>query len=122
MLKEDYQIFSHRLHWHEHPYCDEMRDVDDLHKRIWYTMVFSFSNEHWLTFRTLRDHGVEAVKKRFETERHARSDLFQIYYPKGTKVKDWLVEVPQQIAEDCYTILQSNRKLKMMELASKLEN
>ena len=20
LLKEDYQIFSHRLHWHEHPY------------------------------------------------------------------------------------------------------
>ena len=50
LLRDDYQIFSHRLHWHEHPYCEEMKSVTDLHTRIWYTMVFSFSNEHWLTF------------------------------------------------------------------------
>jgi hypothetical protein len=74
-----------------------------------------------LTFRALRDHGIEAMKNRFVTERHARSDLFQIYYPKGTKVKEWLCETPQRIAKDCYPLLQSNRPLKMMELASKLE-
>jgi len=121
LLKTNPQQFSHRLHWDEMPYVEEMREEKDLKTLLHHTIVWSFSNEHWLTFRTLRDQGVDAMKKRFITERHARSDLFQIYYPKGTVVKDWLCTVPQQIAEECYTMLQSNRPLKMMELASKLE-
>ena len=121
LLKANPQQFSHRLHWDEMPYVDEMKNEKDIKTLLHHTIVWSFSNEHWLTFRTLRDHGIEAMKKRFETQRHARSDLFQIYYPKGTVVKDWLCTVPQKIAEDCYGLLQSNRPLKMMELASKLE-
>ena len=121
LLKANPQQFSHRLHWDEMPYVDEMKDEKDLKTLLHHTIVWSFSNEHWLTFRALRDHGIEAMKTRFETERHARSDLFQIYYPKGTIVRDWLCEVPQQIAEDCYSILESDRRLTMMELASKLE-
>ena len=118
LLKEDYQIFSHRLHWHEHPYCDEMRDVDDLHKRIWYTMVFSFSNEHWLTFKTLKDQGAESLRERFATERHARSDLFQIYYPKGTNVREWLLSGPKKCADDMVHILKErDKRWTMMELA-----
>jgi hypothetical protein len=103
------------------PYVEEMKHEKDVEKLLHHTIVWSFSNEHWLTFRTLRDHGIDAMKNRFITERHARSDLFQVYYPKGTKVKEWLCETPQQIAKDCYPLLQSNRPLKMMELASKLE-
>jgi len=61
------------------------------------------------------------MKSRFANERHARSDLFQIYYPKGTIVREWLCEIPQLIAEDCYDLLSSDRPLTMMELASKLE-
>lgn len=121
LLKANPQQFSHRLHWDEMPYVCEMKEEKDVKTLLHHTIVWSFSNEHWLTFRALRDHGVEAMKKRFETERHARSDLFQVYYPKGTVVKDWLCTVPQQIAEDCYGLLQSNRPLKMMELATKLE-
>ena len=118
LLKEDYQIFSHRLHWHEHPYCEEMKDVDDLHKRIWYTMVFSFSNEHWLTFKTLKDHGVEALRERFVSERHARSDLFQIYYPKGTNVREWLLTGPKDCADYMTEVLmRTNKRWTMMELA-----
>ena len=121
LLKSNPQQFSHRLHWDEMPYVEEMKHEKDVEKLLHHTIVWSFSNEHWLTFRTLRDHGIDAMKNRFITERHARSDLFQIYYPKGTKVKEWLCETPQQIAKDCYPLLQSNRPLKMMELASKLE-
>lgn len=121
LLKANPQQFSHRLHWDEMPYVEEMKNEKDIKTLLHHTIVWSFSNEHWLTFRTLRDHGVDAMRKRFEKERHARSDLFQIYYPKGTKVKDWLCDVPQQIAEDCAPLLQSNRPLKMMELATKLE-
>jgi|TARA_B100000287_G_scaffold404020_1_gene426316 hypothetical protein len=118
LLKEDYQIFSHRLHWHEHPYCDEMRNVDDLHTRIWYTMVFSFSNEHWLTFKTLKDQGIESLRERFVTERHARSDLFQIYYPKGTNVREWLLDGPKRCADYMTEVLASRTKRwTMMELA-----
>ena len=121
LLKSNPQQFSHRLHWDEMPYVEEMKNEKDVEKLLHHTIVWSFSNEHWLTFRALRDHGIEAMKNRFVTERHARSDLFQIYYPKGTKVKEWLCETPQRIAKDCYPLLQSNRPLKMMELASKLE-
>ncbi len=121
LLKSNPQQFSHRLHWDEMPYVEEMKNEKDVEKLLHHTIVWSFSNEHWLTFRTLRDHGIDAMKNRFVTERHARSDLFQIYYPKGTKVKEWLCETPQRIAKDCYPLLQSNRPLKMMELASKLE-
>lgn len=121
MLKANPQQFSHRLHWDEMPYAYEMRHENDLQKLLHHTIVWSFSNEHWQTFRTLRDNGVDALRERFKTQRHARSDLFQIYYPKDTKVKDWLCEVPQKIAKDNYQILQSNRPLHMMELASKLE-
>ena len=121
LLKSNPQQFSHRLHWDEMPYVDEMKQEKDLKKLLHHTIVWSFSNEHWLTFRALRDGGIEAMKSRFANERHARSDLFQIYYPKGTIVKEWLCNVPQQIAEDCYTLLNGERKLSMMELASKLE-
>ena len=121
LLKSNPQQFSHRLHWDEMPYVEEMKNEKDVERLLHHTIVWSFSNEHWLTFRALRDHGVDAMRNRFVTERHARSDLFQIYYPKGTKVKEWLCETPQRIAKDCYPLLQSNRPLKMMELASKLE-
>lgn len=121
LLKANPQQFSHRLHWDEMPYVDEMKNEDNLETLLHHTIVWSFSNEHWLTFRALRDNGIEGMRERFLTERHARSDLFQVYYPKGTIVKDWLCTVPQQIANDCYHFLQSNRPLKMMELATKLE-
>lgn len=121
LLKQNPQQFSHRLHWDEMPYVYEMKHEKDLKKLLHHTIVWSFSNEHWQTFRTLRDHGVEAMRQRFETQRHARSDLFQIYYPKGTKVKDWLCEVPQKIAEECWHLLDNEKPIEMMELASKLE-
>ena len=115
LLKSDYQIFSHRLHWHQHPFCDVMQGVDDSLHRMWYTLVFSFSNEHWLTLTTLMNNGVEGLQKRFVNNRHARNDLFQIYYPKGTNVKEWLVEGPKKAAEDMHHILNGrNRPFTMM--------
>ena len=79
LLRDDFQIFSHRLHWHEHPYVDffKNKDTDNFHK-IWYTIAYSFSNEHWGTFKALYDNGQEGLRQRFERNRHARSDLFQI--------------------------------------------
>jgi hypothetical protein len=121
LLKQNPQQFSHRLHWDEMPYVYEMRHEKNLKTLLHHTIVWSFSNEHWQTFRTLRDDGIDAMRARFQTQRHARSDLFQIYYPKDTKVKDWLADVPQQIAEDCWHLLDGDRPLHMMELASKLE-
>ena len=121
LLKSDYQIFSHRLHWHQHPFCDVMQGVDDSLHRMWYTLVFSFSNEHWLTLTTLMNNGVEGLQKRFVNNRHARNDLFQIYYPKGTNVKEWLVEGPKKAAEDMHHIFRGrNRPYTMMELAKKM--
>ena len=83
LLKDNPQQFSHRLHWDEMPYVDEMKNEKDLESLLHHTIVWSFSNEHWLTFRALRDHGIEGMKIRFETERHARSDLFRTIVPFG---------------------------------------
>ena len=125
LLSEDYQIFSHRLHWHEHPFCDVMKDVKSDELRLFYTLVFSFSNEHWGTLTKLMNEGPEACKEHFKENRHARNDLFQIYYPKGTNVKDWLIDGPQQAAIAMHHILQgpmhTGRPYTMMEFAKKLE-
>lgn len=123
LLKEDYQIFSHRLHWHEHPFCKVMQDVSDDFSRMWYTLVFSFSNEHWQTLRTLMIEGEEGLRERFKSHRHARNDLFQIYYPKGTKVNEWLIEGTKKAATDMHEILSAkNSPYTMMELAKILSN
>lgn len=122
LLKKDYQIFSHRLHWHEHPFVDLLKDETDNFKRLWYTIVFSFTNEHWLTLTTLMNSGVQGLRERFKTERHARNDLFQIYYPKGTQVKEWLCVVPEQAAKALHHLLDNiERPYTMMEFAKLLE-
>lgn len=125
LLREDYQIFSHRLHWHEHPFCDVMKDIKNDEQRLFYTLVFSFSNEHWGTLTRLISDGPESCKEYFKDNRHARNDLFQIYYPKDTNVKEWLMNGPQKAAIDMHYILQEpirmGRPYTMMEFAKKLE-
>jgi len=121
LLRDNYQQFSHRLHWHECPFVDEVKNITDPKTVLEACLIFSFTNEHWLTFRAWRDGGIEAMKERFATERHARSDLFQIYYPKDTDVKEWLTKVPTQAAEEMYhTLIEKNRPFTMMEYAKKL--
>jgi hypothetical protein len=110
LLKDEYQIFSHRLHWHEHPYCELMQSVTDNELRMYYTLVFSFSNEHWGTLTRLMNEGKEATREFFVENRHARNDLFQIYYPKGTNVKDWLLEGPRKAAKDLAYVLDEAEK------------
>lgn len=126
LLKDEYQIFSHRLHWHEHPYCDYMRDIKSNEARLFYTLVFSFTNEHWGTFMQLFNGGIDAAREYFKENRHARNDLFQIYYPKGTSVKDWILEGPKQAAKDLAPILDeiedTKQTLTMMKFAKILES
>lgn len=110
LLKDEYQIFSHRLHWHEHPYCELMQSVTDNELRMYYTLVFSFSNEHWGTLTKLMSEGKDATREFFVENRHARNDLFQIYYPKGTNVKDWLLEGPRKAAKDLAYVLDEAEK------------
>lgn len=122
LLKEDYQIFSHRLHWHEHPFCDKIKEAKTLRDRLWYTLVFSFTNEHWGTLVKLMDEGVEATREHFASNRHARSDLFQIYYPKDTDVKEWLLTGPKKCADAMHHHLKGlKRPYTMMEFAKLLE-
>ena len=123
LLKEDYQIFSHRLHWHEHPFCDVMQKVEDPMKRLWYTLVFSFSNEHWGTLTKLMNEGEESIREHFKENRHARNDLFQIYFPKGTNVKEWIIEGPKRAAQDMHHIIENvNEPYTMMKFAKILES
>jgi hypothetical protein len=99
LLKDEYQIFSHRLHWHQHPFCDRMQSVTNNELRLFYTLVFSFSNEHWGTLNKLINEGTSGAHAHFQNNRHARNDLFQIYYPKGTNVKEWLLSGPYKAAK-----------------------
>jgi hypothetical protein len=126
LLKDEYQIFSHRLHWHEHPYCEAMRNVTDNKARLFMSLVFSFTNEHWGTFTKLFNEGVSATKEHFKHNRHARNDLFQIYYPKGTNVKEWILEGPRRAAYDLWQVLDEvergeRPKFTMMQFAKLLE-
>ena len=111
--------FSHRLHWDEHPAVWRLRDADlSLEDRIAVTIHFSFSNEKWTNFTTILDHGWDALHDLFANERAARSDLFQIYYPKGTNVREWLIEAPRKIAKVVAPIVaEFDRPLTMMEYA-----
>jgi hypothetical protein len=126
LLKDEYQIFSHRLHWHEHPFCDLMKSVTDNKLRLYYTLIFSFTNEHWGTLNKLMAEGADATEAHFENNRHARNDLFQIYYPKGTNVKQWLLRGPLQAAGALHYVLNEiergeRRRFTMMEFAKLLE-
>ena len=122
LLAQDYQIFSHRLHWHEHPFCDLMRTFDNLRDILCYCITFSFSNEHWGTINRLINEGIDNTKEHFQSNRHARNDLFQIYYPKGTNVKEWLLDGPQRAADSLYHKLENlERPYTMMEFAKLLE-
>jgi len=132
LLSQEYQIFSHRLHWHEHPFCQYMQKVTDNEQRLFLTLVFSFTNEHWGTFMKLYNEGIDATREHFVDNRHARNDLFQIYYPKGTNVKEWVLDGPRKAAKDLRYLFDDleaagsdwrnvSRPYTMMEFAKKLE-
>jgi hypothetical protein len=70
--------------------------------------------------------GADATEAHFENNRHARNDLFQIYYPKGTNVKQWLLRGPLQAAGALKYVLDEvergeRRRFTMMEFAKLLE-
>lgn len=126
LLREEYQIFSHRLHWDEHSYCYEFKEIDSNLYRMFYTLVFSFTNEHWGTITKLKNEGRDATREHFKQHRHARNDLFQIYYPKNTVVKDWILDGLWQAAKDTKYLLDEVQqdvrgRYTMMEFAKKLE-
>jgi hypothetical protein len=122
LLKQNYQQFSHRLHWHECPFVDEVSKENDPQWVLNACILFSFTNEHWQTYRAWADLGNPGMRDRFNAgHRHARSDLFQIYYPKGTHVDEWLLAGPQKAAIDLAPkLFTTNRRYSMMEFAKKL--
>ena len=103
-----------------------MQNIKNNETRLFLTLVFSFSNEHWGTFTTLYNEGIDAAKQRFQQHRHARNDLFQIYYPKGTNVKEWLLEGPRRAAKALAPMLDeiedTKETLSMMKFAKILES
>jgi hypothetical protein len=126
LLKTEYQIFSHRLHWDEHSYCYEFKEIDSNLYRMFYTLVFSFTNEHWGTITKLKKDGRDATREYFKENRHARNDLFQIYYPKNTVVKDFILDGLWQAAKDTKHLLDAIEtgdapRYTMMQFAKKLE-
>ena len=121
-LREDPDLvdgMSHRLHWDEHPAVWRLREENlSLEERIAVTIHWSFSNEKWTNLLTILDKGWDALGPLFEEERCSRSDLFQVYYPKGTKVKEWLQHEPRKIAAEIVPYFTGlNRPMTMMEYA-----
>jgi len=121
LLHDEYQIFSHRLHWDEHPFVELMRDVTCPEERLHYALLFSFTNEHWGTLTRMMGDGVDATREHFKNNRHARSDLFQIYYPKDTNVKEWLLTGPARAAKALSGHLANGKRYTMMGFAKVLE-
>lgn len=123
LLKANYQQLSHRLHWHECPFVEEITKVSDPERVMASCLLFSFTNEHWQTFLTWYNFGRQELVTRFENNRHSRSDLFQIYYPKDTKVSKWLTEVPEKAAKPLAEILiNKDRPYSMMEFTKILNH
>lgn len=120
LLKNHYHIFSHRLHWDEHPWVDLVKDVTDPQEILWYSLVFSFSREHWGTISNLVKHGEEYTSKRFDHDTFVRNDLFQIFFPKDTNLQEWILQGPKKCSEDMSHIFRSDRPLSMMEFSGKL--
>lgn len=122
LLKSNYQQFSHRLHWDECPFVDTLKNESDPETVLHACLLFSFTNEHWLTFKAWEAGRIAGLRSYFdEGNRPCRSDLFQIYYPKGTIVQDWLIEGPQKAAKALSHILGAkNRPYSMMEFAKLL--
>lgn len=122
MLKENYQQLSHRLHWHECPFVDVMKEVDDPQEVIEGSILFSFTNEHWQMFEEWRKHGTDGIKAYIAAgNRHSRHDLFQIYFPKGTNVAEWLIKTPPKVSRAMKGVFKKkNRPYTMMEFAKLL--
>jgi hypothetical protein len=121
-LREDPDIvegFSHRKHWCEHPAVWRLAEENlSLEERIAVTVHWSFSNEKWTNLLTILDKGWDALYGLFEEERCSRSDLFQVYYPLGTKVKEWLITEPRKIAKEIVPYFEGmNRPMSIMEYA-----
>ena len=124
LLKENYQQLSHRLHWHECPFVDYMKKVDSPRDVITASILFSFTNEHWQVFNAWYSGGFKEVRDYiYAGNRHSRHDLFQIYFPKGTKVEEWIVAVPALVGEDLERIFDGiKRPYSMMEFSKILNN
>ena len=119
LLRDNYQQFSHRLHWDECPFVDEVKDISDPEIILHSCLLFSFTNEHWKTYKAWAS-GYNSSLRDYLNEGHrpCRSDLFQIYYPKNTIVQEWLLYGPQKAAKALYHKLSTNnRPYTMMEFA-----
>ena len=100
LLRDEFQIFSHRVSWAENPFTFKFKDAAlSLEEKIALTIHFSFSNEKWTNVVSIYENGWDSLYGLFDNERAARSDLFQIYHVKGTKVREWLITEPRKIAK-----------------------
>ena len=119
LLRDNYQQFSHRLHWDECPFVETVSKQNDPYLVLHACILFSFTNEHWLTFTAWQDGYQPGLRDYLNAgNRPCRSDLFQIYYPKGTKVDEWLLYGPQKAAQALFHLIGAkNRPYTMMEFA-----
>ena len=125
ILENNFQQFSHRLHWHEHPFCEIIQNCRNDQERIWFTLLFSFSNEYWTIFDILVNNGEQALKEHLKSPKNRvmRTDLFNIYFPKGTKVRNWIVDNTKLASQDLAKVFKDRKRpYNMMEFAYLLRN
>tara|TARA_Y100001937_G_scaffold41998_1_gene59535 strand:- start:1096 stop:2061 length:966 start_codon:yes stop_codon:yes gene_type:complete len=125
IIRDNFQQFSHRLHWDEHPFCKVIQDLDNDMERIWFTLLFSFSNEYWRIFDIIVNEGEEALKEHLSKPKNRvmRTDLFNIYFPKGVKVRDWIINDTKKAAISLQKVFENRKKpFTMMQFAYKLRS
>ena len=124
--KEFYQYFSHRLHWDEHPFCYKLREnfseiteksIEDI---LNCCLVFSFLNEHYITFEGFLKEGNNYILKNTNLSRY---DLFEIYLPLGMTKQQSLItcqDISKPIAKRILNRFKV-RKYTIMELTRILD-
>ena len=129
-LSEQEHQFSHRLHWNEAPFFQQIREYASEHTiddAINLLLIFCFTVEN----NELYDHLRKVHPSRFRYEilnwPHPiqRSDLFQLWLPKGCKLRELLVNDVDVIASwmtgyiDGFT--SDGLRLSMMEAKKSLQ-
>lgn len=119
-------LFSHRLHWDEHPFCYEIRkkydinSIENIKKILETCLVFSFSNEHYQTFINFMQYGNDYFKT---NNVFCRSDLYELYLPRNMKMKEAFIECQlntDNLAKRIYKRYKK-RKYTIMELTRILD-
>ena len=117
ILLNNPHIFSHRVHWDELPYFDDVKKLyikDALHA----TFIYSFSGENNLLFKHLINKGIEKTREFIADTNNKiqRGDLYQMWLPKGKNIlRKVLLEIAPKVTEDLYKDYKEGKTFDIMD-------